>query len=129
MRQRELAEREGTFVCPEGGACFAALRHLRESGWLEGDEDVVVLNTGAGIKYPETVPLDVPLLANVPSAVFYPFNLAFVLTTRPQLLTADMLLHVWLAGAFFYLFARRAVGAPPAAPPPEDSAWPTAPPR
>ncbi|GLY44007.1 threonine synthase [Amycolatopsis sp. NBRC 101858] len=61
--QRELTEREGTFVCPEGGACFAALRHLRESGWLSGDEDVVVLNTGAGIKYPETVPLDVPLLA------------------------------------------------------------------
>lgn len=61
--QRELTEREGTFVCPEGGACFAALRHLRESGWLGGDEDVVVLNTGAGIKYPETVPLDVPLLA------------------------------------------------------------------
>ncbi|SFW91017.1 threonine synthase [Amycolatopsis australiensis] len=60
--QRELTEREGTFVCPEGGACFAALRHLRESGWLSGDEDVVVLNTGAGIKYPETVPLDVPLL-------------------------------------------------------------------
>src|SRR5260370_29970771 len=23
--QRELAEREGAFVCPEGGACFAAL--------------------------------------------------------------------------------------------------------
>ncbi|EOD57703.1 threonine synthase [Amycolatopsis vancoresmycina] len=61
--QRELTEREGTFVCPEGGACFAALRQLRESGWLGGDEDVVVLNTGAGIKYPETVPLDVPLLA------------------------------------------------------------------
>ena len=49
-------------MCPEGGACFAALKHLRESGWLEGDEEVVVLNTGAGIKYPETVPLDVPLL-------------------------------------------------------------------
>ncbi|MEV4144043.1 threonine synthase [Amycolatopsis sp. NPDC049691] len=61
--QRELTAFEGTFVCPEGGACFAALRHLRESGWLSGDEDVVVLNTGAGIKYPETVPLDVPLLA------------------------------------------------------------------
>ncbi|MEV6826649.1 threonine synthase [Amycolatopsis sp. NPDC051102] len=61
--QRELAAREGTFVCPEGSACFAALRHLRESGWLGGDEDVVVLNTGTGIKYPETVPLDVPLLA------------------------------------------------------------------
>ncbi|MEV4053808.1 threonine synthase [Amycolatopsis sp. NPDC049688] len=61
--QRELAAREGAFVCPEGGACFAALRQLRESGWLEGGEDVVVLNTGAGLKYPETVPLDVPLLA------------------------------------------------------------------
>jgi threonine synthase len=60
--QRELTTFEGTFICPEGGACFAALRHLRESGWLSGDEDVVVLNTGAGIKYPETVPLDVPLL-------------------------------------------------------------------
>ena len=59
--------------------------------------------------------LGVPLLANIPSAVFYPFNLAFLLTTRPQLLTADMLLHVWLAGAFFYVFARRALGAPPAA--------------
>ncbi|WP_410623294.1 threonine synthase [Amycolatopsis sp. cmx-8-4] len=65
--QRELSEREGAFVCPEGGACFAALRHLRESSWLEGDEDVVVLNTGAGIKYPETVPLDVPLLAKTDS--------------------------------------------------------------
>ena len=65
--QRELTEREGTFVCPEGGACFAALKHLRESGWLQGDEDVVVLNTGAGIKYPETVPLDVPLLAKTGS--------------------------------------------------------------
>ena len=61
--QRELTEREGTFVCPEGGACFAALRHLRESGWLGGDEDVVVLNTGAGIKYPETVTAEPPLLA------------------------------------------------------------------
>src|SRR5207302_8758822 len=55
--------------------------------------------------------LGVPLLANIPSAVFYPFNLAFVLTTRPQLLTADMLLHVWLAGPFFYVFGRRAPGS------------------
>jgi len=59
--------------------------------------------------------LGVPLLANIPSAVFYPFNLAFAFTTRPQVLTADMLLHVWLAGAFFYLFARRALQAAPVA--------------
>ncbi|HEX4701726.1 MAG TPA: threonine synthase [Pseudonocardiaceae bacterium] len=61
--QGALARAEGAFVCPEGAACFAAARRLRESGWLAGDEDVVVLNTGAGIKYPETVPVDVPVLA------------------------------------------------------------------
>ncbi|WP_344854482.1 threonine synthase [Amycolatopsis ultiminotia] len=61
--QRRLAELEGTFVCPEGAACFAAIDRLRESGWLGEDDETVVLNTGAGIKYPGTVPLDVPLLA------------------------------------------------------------------
>lgn len=61
--QRELAGIEGTFVCPEGAACFAALHRLRESGWLGGDEEVVVLNTGAGIKYPETMAITAPVLA------------------------------------------------------------------
>jgi threonine synthase len=58
-----LAEHEGTFICPEGAACMAALRRLREDGWLAGDEEVVVLNTGAGLKYPETVPVDAPTLS------------------------------------------------------------------
>jgi threonine synthase len=31
-------------------------------GWLNGSEEVVVLNTGTGIKYPETVPVDAPTL-------------------------------------------------------------------
>ncbi|MDT8915268.1 threonine synthase [Amycolatopsis sp. PS_44_ISF1] len=61
--QRRLAGLEGAFVCPEGAACFAAVDRLRESGWLGGGEEVVVLNTGAGIKYPETVEVDAPLLA------------------------------------------------------------------
>ncbi|HET6504110.1 MAG TPA: threonine synthase [Amycolatopsis sp.] len=61
--QRRLAGLEGTFICPEGGACFAAIDRLRESGWLDGGEEVVVLNTGAGIKYPETIGVDAPLLA------------------------------------------------------------------
>ncbi len=59
--------------------------------------------------------LGVPLLANIPSAVLYPFNLVFVLSTRPQVLTIDMLLHVWLAGAFFYAFARRSLRVAPTA--------------
>lgn len=61
--QAQLARDEGTWVCPEGAACFAAVGQLRESGWLAGDEDVVVLNTGTGLIYPDTVPADVPTVA------------------------------------------------------------------
>ncbi|MGZ4484433.1 MAG: threonine synthase [Nocardioidaceae bacterium] len=57
-----LAAREGTFICPEGAACMAAARRLREDGWLSADDEVVVLNTGTGLKYPETVAVDVPTL-------------------------------------------------------------------
>lgn len=60
--QRRLAADEGTFICPEGAACFAAVRQLREGGFLSSADEVVVLNTGAGIKYPETIPVDVPIL-------------------------------------------------------------------
>jgi threonine synthase len=63
--QRELARHEGCFVCPEGAACLSAVRQLREAGWLTGGELVVVLNTGAGLKYPGTVVAaeEVPVLA------------------------------------------------------------------
>jgi len=65
--QREVARMEGAFICPEGAACVSAVRLLREAGWLSGGEQVVVLNTGTGLKYPDTIPVaagtDVPLLA------------------------------------------------------------------
>ncbi|GAA3343550.1 threonine synthase [Amorphoplanes nipponensis] len=57
-----VARDEGTFICPEGAACLAAARQLRESGFIGGADRVVVLNTGTGLKYPETVPVDVPTL-------------------------------------------------------------------
>ncbi len=60
--QRDVARLEGSFVCPEGAACFAAVRQLRASGWLSGTEEVVVLNTGTGLIYPDTIPADVPVL-------------------------------------------------------------------
>ena len=63
LAQRQLAREEGTWICPEGAACFAAVARLRQSGWLDGSEDVVVLNTGTGLLYPDTVPVDVPTLA------------------------------------------------------------------
>ncbi len=53
---------EGHFLSPEGAATITAVRKLRESGWLGSGERVVVFNTGAGIKYPETVHVDVPVL-------------------------------------------------------------------
>jgi threonine synthase len=59
---RALAAAEGAWICPEGAACLAAARDLRESGWIDAAQQVVVLNTGSGLKYPETVPVDVPVL-------------------------------------------------------------------
>ena len=58
-----LAVAEGAWICPEGAACLVAARELRESGWIGEQERVVVLNTGTGLKYPETVPIDVPVLS------------------------------------------------------------------
>jgi threonine synthase len=58
-----LASAEGAWICPEGAACLAAARRLRAEGWLHEDEEVVVLNTGTGLKYPDTVTADVPVLA------------------------------------------------------------------
>ncbi|MGW4214592.1 threonine synthase [Lentzea sp. NPDC004789] len=50
--RNETARLEGVFLCPEGVATISAVRTLREDGWLNADDEVVVLNTGAGIKYP-----------------------------------------------------------------------------
>lgn len=60
--QEKIARLEGSFICPEGAAAFAAVRRLREDGWIKDGETVVTLNTGAGIKYPDTVNIEVPLL-------------------------------------------------------------------
>ena len=61
--QRETARLEGSLICPEGAACVAAVRQLRESGWLAASDEVVVLNTGSGLKYPDLVAVDPPVLA------------------------------------------------------------------
>ena len=58
-----LASREGTFVCPEGAATLSAALTLRDTGWIQSDERVVLLNTGSGLKYPETVQTDPKVLA------------------------------------------------------------------
>lgn len=52
---RELAQTEGVLVAPEGGAIFAAAKQLRERGWIQRDERVVLLNTGSAYKYMENM--------------------------------------------------------------------------
>jgi threonine synthase len=60
---REFGAREGLLLCPEGAACLTAARQLRDRGWIGADDEVVVLNTGAGLKYPDTIDADgVPVL-------------------------------------------------------------------
>jgi threonine synthase len=53
--QRAVARLEGSLICPEGAACFAAVRRLRASGWLSQADEVVILNTGSGLIYPDTL--------------------------------------------------------------------------
>jgi len=55
--QRAVARLEGRLICPEGAACVTAVRQLRESGWLSAQDEVVVLNTGSGLKYPGLIPV------------------------------------------------------------------------
>ena len=57
-----LARTEGTFICPEGAANLSAAVKLKEIGWIKSEERVVLLNTGSGLKYPETFKVNAPVL-------------------------------------------------------------------
>jgi threonine synthase len=58
----KVARTEGMFICPEGAAAVAGAEKLLASGFFKPEEKVVVLNTGSGLKYPELVELDLPVL-------------------------------------------------------------------
>jgi threonine synthase len=60
--QSWLARTEGLFVCPEGAATLVAAQRLREEGWIGEEERVVLLNTGTGLKYPNIIKVDAPVL-------------------------------------------------------------------
>ena len=51
----EIGACEGLFVAPEGGACLPALRILLEKNLVDQNEQIVLFNTGAGIKYLEAL--------------------------------------------------------------------------
>jgi threonine synthase len=51
---REIGAAEGLFAAPEGAACLPALRKLIATGEVGANEQVVLFNTGAGVKYLES---------------------------------------------------------------------------
>jgi len=55
--QRTLGRLTGIYAAPEGAATYAALPHLLRSGFLSGDERIVLFNTGTGLKYDPPVAL------------------------------------------------------------------------
>jgi len=48
----------GVFACPEGGAVAAAVPALMERGLIDAEDEVVLFNTGSGLKYVGNVPVD-----------------------------------------------------------------------
>ena len=59
---KTIACKEGLFICPEGAATLCAAAQLADDGWLKADETVLLLNTGCGLKYTDTLNVDVPVL-------------------------------------------------------------------
>jgi len=57
---RLVGRLEGLFCCPEGAATVSAVRGLRRTGWLAEDDEVVLLNTGSGLIYPDSVEVAAP---------------------------------------------------------------------
>jgi len=58
----QIARLEGMFICPEGAANVVALEKLIDKGWLNPGEKVLLLNTGAGIKYSQILNYDFAIL-------------------------------------------------------------------
>jgi threonine synthase len=56
------AATEGLLPCPEGASTLAAVATLRQREWISADDEVVVLNTGAGNKYGEAIAVDPPII-------------------------------------------------------------------
>jgi threonine synthase len=48
----------GIFAAPEGGATVAAVPMLMERGLIDRDDEVVLFNTGSGLKYVGMTPID-----------------------------------------------------------------------
>lgn len=55
---KKLGADTGVFAAPEGGATAAAVPMLMQRGLISADDEVVLFNTGSGLKYVGMTPLD-----------------------------------------------------------------------
>jgi len=59
----DLSRHQGIYACPEGGAAWKAAEKLLAAAWLKPDEEIVLFNTGSGLKYNHLFPVgDLPVL-------------------------------------------------------------------
>ena len=59
---REIASSEGIFAAPEAGAVWAGIQKLVASGTIDRNEQIVLMNTGTGLKYGELVSFEFPVV-------------------------------------------------------------------
>lgn len=57
--------------------------------------------------------LGVPFLANIQTAVLYPLNWLLIWLSPPKMVAWSIVIHVFLAGFFAYLYARGSLGLSP----------------
>ncbi|MDK2901830.1 MAG: threonine synthase [Thermosediminibacterales bacterium] len=75
LSQKEIALKEGLFICPEGAATYAAARKLKKQGFLKSKDKVVLLNTGTGLKYPNITDIDAKILGKNDKITLQDFSL------------------------------------------------------
>jgi len=65
---QELGSEEGIFACPEGAATLAGAEKLKDNGELSDEDEVLVYNTGTGLKYintfTEKIDMDIPVIGS-----------------------------------------------------------------
>lgn len=49
---KDISQRDGLLMCPEGAATYAAYLKLLDDGWIGQDETAVLFNCATGLKYP-----------------------------------------------------------------------------
>ena len=60
--QKKVGASEGILICPEGGACVAALEILLDRGDIDRDERIVTFNTATGLKYADMIETEVSII-------------------------------------------------------------------